>query len=154
MDHAPQVDVDHPVPVLQRDLPGVAAVHHAGVVHGDMELAEALDGRRPDALDGVRVPDVDGHGMDVCALIGEPRRLCPKVLLVDVGHDDAHPFADKSFGDRQPYAAGRAGDHGGPSLELPHWGQMVLRALADPTTEEGDVDSRAVGLQAPKMPAN
>ena len=59
MDDAPQVDVDDPVPVLERDLPRVAAVDHAGVVHGHVELPEALDGGAADALDGVGIPHVD-----------------------------------------------------------------------------------------------
>ena len=43
VDDAPQVDVDDPVPLLERDLPGVAAVDDAGVVHGHVELSEPLD---------------------------------------------------------------------------------------------------------------
>ncbi len=36
-------DVDDPVPIVEGDLPRVAAVDDAGVVHGDVELSEALD---------------------------------------------------------------------------------------------------------------
>jgi hypothetical protein len=39
MDHAPEIDVDDPVPLLERDLVELGRVHDAGIVHEDVDGA-------------------------------------------------------------------------------------------------------------------
>ena len=132
VDDAPQVDVDDAVPVLERYLPGVAAVDDAGIVHRDVELPEVLDGRGPDALDGVGISDVGGDGQDLGALAGQSRRVRAQGVLVDVGHDDLHAGGDEAFDDGQPDATGRAGDDGGPSFQLLHGQSIVSEGVRRP----------------------
>ncbi len=53
----------------RRELPRVATVDHAGVVHGHVELAELLDGGGTDALDRVGIAHVDADRQDLGTLV-------------------------------------------------------------------------------------
>ena len=63
VDDAPQVDVEHVVPLGKRELPRVAPVDDAGVVHGDVERSELVNGGAPGALDGVGIADVNRNAV-------------------------------------------------------------------------------------------
>ena len=125
MDDAPQVDVEHPVPVLERYLPGVAPVDDAGVVHRDVQFPETLDGGGADALDVLGVPYIRRHRDDPSSPIGQSRRVRPEIVFVDVGHDDTHAGGNEGFDNGQPDATRRAGHDGDPSFQLLHGQAMV-----------------------------
>ncbi len=94
-----------------------------------METTETLDGCRTDALDGVGIPDVDGDGVHLRALLGEPRRMRSDALLVDVGHDDAQTLAHEGFDDGEANSAGRSGDDRRPPLQMLH--RAIVPALQE-----------------------
>ena len=102
------------------ELPGVAAVDDASVVHGHVEFPEALDRGGPDALDGVGITHVDTDGQDFGPLLHEPRRMRSQAPFVDIGHDDPHPCRGEGLGQGQPDAAGGTRHDGGPTFELLH----------------------------------
>ena len=43
VDDAPEIRVENPMPLLERKLPRISAVHDAGIVHGDVERSEGSD---------------------------------------------------------------------------------------------------------------
>jgi hypothetical protein len=67
VDDAPQVHIEDSVPFLERQLPGEPAIDHAGIVHGDVQCTEPLDGPVRSRLDSIRVADIDHEGFDLRA---------------------------------------------------------------------------------------
>ena len=132
MDDSPQVDVDDPVPIVQGDLPGIPAVDDAGIVHGDMELAEALDRRVAHPIHGVGVAYVDCDRVNVSSALGQLRRVTLKVLFVDVGHHDPHALLDERLHQGQPDPTGRPGDHGRPPCQSVHRPMVPGAAVVAP----------------------
>ena len=63
VNHAHQVDVDHPAPIIQRDVVDAAAGRDAGIVADDMHVAERIERGLRRALDAFRV----GHIADGAA---------------------------------------------------------------------------------------
>jgi hypothetical protein len=58
MHHARQIDIDHPAPILQRNIVGGAGAVRTGVVAHDMYLAEGFDRGLYHALDGGTVAHI------------------------------------------------------------------------------------------------
>ena len=111
VDHAPQVDVDHTVPLVERDLPAVAAVHDAGVVHGDVQRPEAIERRLADGLHGALVPNVGNDGVHRGAGGVQPVAVDGQRVRVDVGHDHLRPLGHGCFHNGEADPAGRARHH-------------------------------------------
>ena len=118
VDHAPQVDVDHAVPVRERQLPGVALHDDAGVVHRDVQLPEVLDRGVGGALDRVGIGHVDDQRPHLGATIGETLGVRREPRLVEVGHEHAHPRGDERLGDREADPARRAGHDRGAAVQF------------------------------------
>lgn len=115
--HQPEdVDLDHPLPLLDRSLLHRAEQHHSGVVHEYVEVTELLDG----LLDA-------GSGRGLIGHVGlEHQRAAP------VGLDTAGEVLEPvlAAGDeRHCRAVGR---------------QRERRGLADPGTRAGDQSHSAV----------
>ena len=94
VDHAVEIDADIPLPLLRRQLGDRAAVDRdAGIVAGDMHLAERLDGGLSRAAHRGAVRHV-GHDRDRLraerAHLAE-RRIEP--VAADVAQHDRHAFA-------------------------------------------------------------
>jgi hypothetical protein len=58
MHHARQIDIDHPAPILQRNIVGGAGAVRTGFVGHDMSLAEGFDLSLYHALDGGTVAHI------------------------------------------------------------------------------------------------
>ena len=65
MDHARQIDIDHPAPILQRNIVGGAGAVRTGVAH-DMYLAEGFDLGLYHALDGGTVAHIGCQASLLC----------------------------------------------------------------------------------------
>ena len=63
--HAHQVDVEHPSPVVERDVVDAAAGGDAGIVADHMDISERLEGRLGRALDAGGIGDVAGDAAHV-----------------------------------------------------------------------------------------
>ncbi len=89
VDDPPHVDADHELPILDRHIREPHAVHrHAGVVAGDVQLAEIALGLGQRVQHRLFLGHVDPHRHHT--LVGarkRVRRLFDRVLL-DVGHHD------------------------------------------------------------------
>ena len=73
MDVAPEVDVQDAVPLLQRQLPRVATVDDASVVHRDVQRADAIDGGLSEPVDAIGVTVIDRGPPHGTSLLPEPR---------------------------------------------------------------------------------
>ena len=61
--HAPEVDAQHPVPVIERELPDPGPLDHASVVAQYVNRAVGIESGRGQAVDGIDVRDrlTDAH---------------------------------------------------------------------------------------------
>ena len=80
----------------------------------------AFDGDDGGGLDGVRVGHVDGHGVHLVALAGEPGGLFDDQILLEVEHQDLDALGAERLGDGQPDAACGAGDDRAATLQVLH----------------------------------
>ena len=128
---------------VQRQLPRVPRCDDAGVVHGNVELSEPIDGGPTDSLDGIGVTDISGHPIHVRATVGETRDVRLESLHVHVGHDHAHALGDEGLDDREADAARGAGDDGTSALELFH--DSTLRDVNE--EDVGEVPSSVLELR-------
>ena len=127
VDHAPEVDVDHPVPLVERDLPREAAVHYARVVHRHVEGPEVLGGGAAHTIDGVRVANIGTDREDVSAAGAQPLGLPVEPALVHVRHDHVHALGDEGLRDGQADPAGGARHHGDPVTQFLHGVILAFR---------------------------
>jgi hypothetical protein len=113
VDHAPQVHVDDPLPVVEREVGDVADRADAGVVGDDVRGAEALDDLSGQRGDAVRLRDI---ALDARRPELRGRRLQGAVL--DVGDDDLHALADQGVRDALADPRCAAGDDGDLPFKL------------------------------------
>ena len=121
MDHAPEVDADHPLPVLERDLPGRAAGVHTGVVAEHVDGPEVLDGTRGERVDRGGGSDVGGNADDLGGgRRSDLRNRQVQPARVQIGHHDAHALGGKALAEGAADAAGGAGHDRNLALEVLH----------------------------------
>ena len=111
VDHAVQVDADHPLPQLHRVAPGVAEAEDPGVVAQHVGGAESLERELREFGDRRLGRGVADRRRDVGAGFGEPGLDVAQLRRVDVGEHDAHALGDESFGERQADPGGSSRDH-------------------------------------------
>src|SRR6185312_13021370 len=115
VDHAPQIDREYALPVLQRSKT-VAVGADAGIVHQDIGAAEPLLHRGLQPLDVIEAADVDGSGHDIggAAFRGGRQRSggCGEALIADIGNADLHAEAGKPRCGGEPDAGGASSDDG------------------------------------------
>ena len=145
VDDPPDVHADHEFPVGSRHVDQPGAVHrHAGVVAGDVELAEVAFCLGQGIEHGLLLRHVDPHRHDALVGAGEAvRRLLDRVFL-DVGHDDVGAGLGERGRDAEANAGRGAGDDGGlagnvheglskwyPTTAPPllHGGQRIVMSL-------------------------
>ena len=117
VEEAFDVEVDHPLPLLDRRLERRAEQHHAGVVDDGVEAAELGDGALDQGLGGGAVGDV---GLDRERLAAGVVDLPGQALQpVDAaGRDgDRGAVGGEAFRGRLADAAGGAGDEGYGAVE-------------------------------------
>jgi hypothetical protein len=107
---AGQVRVDEPVPVLVREVDERGPVLGADVVDQDVQCPDLLLDRGDPTLDGVRVGDVEGHGVDcsACARSQLRARRLQALLVVAVQHNGA-PCLDQALRQSATDPAARPG---------------------------------------------
>ena len=104
---AEEVDADHPVPLLGRELPSDARERDTGVVADQMDVTEPVRRLSGKCLDRLPAADIccDRERFAVHLLRGR----C-EAIRVDVSQHDVHAIACEPSGKRKPNAAGGAGD--------------------------------------------
>ncbi|CKS32287.1 Uncharacterised protein [Mycobacterium tuberculosis] len=84
MDRAPQVDVDHPTPVVVRHLHDRTADNDAGVAEYDIDVAEQAESLVREVSDLFSMPDVAHHAVHIEPLGTQVVHRLPKSRLVNV----------------------------------------------------------------------
>ena len=120
MQHAHQVDVDHPAPVVERDVIDAAAGGDAGIVADHMDVAERREGGLRRALDAGGVRDVAGAALDVGRDLAQAFDGFTQRIGLDIGDHHLHAGAGKSPRHRKPYPSGPAGHEGRLAGKLTH----------------------------------
>ena len=114
MNDPPDVHADHEFPVARRHIDQLCAVHgHAGVVAGDMKLAEVAFRFRQGIDNRLFLRHVDPHRHDPLVGAGQTMGGLLDGILLDVGHDDVGAGFRKRGRNAKANAGGRAGDDGG-----------------------------------------
>ena len=128
VEHAVQVDVEHPVPTRVVGLEVGARCADPRVVHQHVGAPEL--GVDPISERGHRLPlgDVDRHRDGIAAVRDDAGGHGLGGVEPVVGDDDGHAFACEPFGDGLPDPAARTGDDRDLAPELFHRG-----SLSDPT---------------------
>jgi hypothetical protein len=115
VDNAPEIDAEHPLPVLPRAEHGAAGLH-SGVVHQNVGAAEAFANRGLQPRDLVKTADVGRHGHDVRRTLGPYRghgqRGSRQPLFAEISDAQAQAQAREHFGRSKTDAGGTAGDDG------------------------------------------
>ena len=108
VEDAVQVGIDNLEPAFLGALEKALPAHRAGVVHKDVDAAEALDDLLHALLDAVVVAHVAVHAHDVVVVAED---LFHRVVF-DIEDDDLGAFLDKLLGQAAAEAVGTAGDKG------------------------------------------
>ena len=129
-----QVDGQHVVPLLRRDVLDQRPRIDAGVLHEDVEAAEALQRRGDGRLGAGFFADIacdEGAGPS----LAEPLRGRAAGVLLGVGDDDRRAFLDEALGDALADAARRADDDRDPVLQsVAHVFPSIIRDSAGGST--------------------
>ena len=118
--HAHQVDVDHPAPVVERDMVDAAAGGDAGIVADHMDVAEPLERRLRGALDAFGIGDVADGAVDVGRDLAQAFDRRAKRICLDIGNHHLHAGLRERAGHRKPNSAGPAGHKGRLAGKLTH----------------------------------
>src|SRR5438552_4154285 len=116
-EHAVEVDADHGVPAVDRDVLGLGAEGGAGVVDHHVEPPPLRHRALDHALDLVLLPDVHGHGERAPAEVGDLLGHRLEVLELAAAQGDVGAGARELDRDRLADAGAAAGDDGGLALE-------------------------------------
>jgi hypothetical protein len=113
VDDAPDIDADDEGPVRHRHVDQPGAVHrHAGVVAGDMELAEAALGLAERVDHRLLLGDVDPDRQHLLVGAGQKVGCLLHVVLLDVGHHHVGTCFGERRGDAEADPRGGPGDDG------------------------------------------
>ena len=124
VDDAPQVHAEHPLPVVERELPGVARTGDAGVVADDVHGTERGERLLGEIVDLGRLGDVGADREHLRALRLDRLGGSGERLLLDVGEDDHHAFGGEALGHAAADSAGGSGDDGDAILQILHVGHV------------------------------
>ena len=129
--HPHQVHADRPLPERERGIDDAAAAD-AGVVAHHVDRAERRQRPVADRVDVGGDRHVGRHAHHVGALGLELRHRGRQRSRLDVGQHQAHAVGREALGQRPADAAGPAGDHGHPVLQLPHRAPFLSPGLPRP----------------------
>ena len=102
--HAHQIDVDHPSPIVERDVVDAAAGGDAGIVADHMDLAERLERRLRGALDARRIGDIADDAADVGRDLLQAFDGGLQRVRLDIGQHHFHAGLRKGPAERKPDA--------------------------------------------------
>ncbi len=121
VDDAQDVDAHHELPISGRHVDELCAVHrHAGIVAGNVQLAEIALGLRQRIDDGLLLRNIDPHRHDALVGVGESVRRRLDRLLLDVGHDNIGSGLGERRRDAEADAGGGARDDRGLAGYVDH----------------------------------
>ena len=118
VDHALEVDAEHPVPILVGGIVDRPEQVHAGIIEEKRDRAHprlGLVGGRGEAFARGDVEPDPGH----LAIVEDGERLLDRILP-DVGDHHLAALVEQHPGEAQTDAVGAAGDEGGPAREVLH----------------------------------
>jgi hypothetical protein len=119
--HPHQVDVEHPAPIVERDVVDAAAGGDPGIVADHMDIAEGPIGGLRRALDAQGIGHVAIYAAHARANIAQALDRRRQRLGLDVGQHHVHAGLRKGPAERQADAAGAAGHECGLAGEFVHF---------------------------------
>src|SRR6202035_5739187 len=131
VNHAHQVDVEHPAPIVERDAVEAAAGGDPGIVADHMDLAEGLKGGVRGALDACGIGDVADDAAYVRREIVQALDGGRQRIGFDIREHHLHAALRKGPAEREPDAAGAAGHECRLAGDLPHDPLRYLRIMTD-----------------------
>ena len=111
VDHAPQIDVDDPAPVVVGHVHDRATHGNARVEEDDVNGAHLLESGIGERLHGRAVAHVAQHAFGSGALRAQLRNRGVERGALDVGEHEAHALACQRLRGREPDPAGATRDH-------------------------------------------
>ena len=120
VNHAPEIDAQHPVPVIERELPDPGPLDHASVVAQYVNRAMGIESGRGQVVDGVDIRDIGHHTGRVMPGGAKLSHRRVQRIRFDVGQHHLHLSPGEPVGHRQAETARRAGDHRHPTLQVLH----------------------------------
>ena len=107
--HAPEIDVQHPVPVVERKLPDPRPLDDPSVVAQHVNRAVGIESDRGEAVDRVSIGHVGHHTGRVMPCGAKLPHGSIQPIGFDVGQHQLHPGLGEPFRHRQAKTAGRTG---------------------------------------------
>ncbi len=120
MDRAPQVDVDHPTPVVVRHLRDRTRHHNAGIAEDPVDLTQKTKCLISEVNHLLEIPDITHHAVRFEPLGLQMRDRLLQGRLVDVGEHDTHSPPCELGRSRETDTVCTAGDDGAASFESVH----------------------------------
>jgi len=120
VEHAHQVDIDHPTPIIQRDVVDAAAGSDTGIVADHMHIPEGVECSLGCALDACRVGYIADGAADVGGDFLQAFDGGLQRIRLDIGQHHLHAGSSKRPAERQSDACGSAGHKGCLARKLSH----------------------------------
>ena len=120
VEHAHQVDVDHPSPIIQRDVVDAAAGSDTGIVAHHMHMPERVECGLRRALDACGVGDIADGAANVRGDFLQAFDRGLQRIRLDIGQHHFHAGLGKRPAERKSDACGSAGHKGRLAGEFSH----------------------------------
>jgi hypothetical protein len=120
VEHAHQIDVEHPAPVVERNIVDAAAAGDPGIVADDVHVAERRKRRRGRALEACRIGHVAGHAAHIRPEIVQALDRSRQRLGLDIGEHHLHARFREGTAERETDAARAASHERGLAGKLLH----------------------------------
>ena len=143
-----QIDAQHPVPIVDRDVGQLGRrCADAGIVDGKMQAAKLRDSESDSRFDRLRIADIDAEGRRPVAaeFIGKANGA----VLVEIGDDDGRAFIGEVAHDRRADARSAAGDDRNLILKQFHI-KTPFRATETRAARKGSGNQKINRLSRPR----
>jgi len=118
--HAQQIDVDHPAPIVEREGLDAAGGRDAGIVADHMDVAECIECRLRRARDAVGIGDIAGDAAHIRRDLAQAFDGRIKRAGLDIGQQHLHAGRSKRAAEREADAGGAARNESRPAAEVAH----------------------------------
>jgi hypothetical protein len=118
--HSHQIDVEHPTPIVERDIVDTAAGGDTGIVADHMDISERLVGCLGRTLDADGIGDVTGNAAYVRPKTLQAFDRGGQRIGFDIGEHHFHAGLRKGPAERESDATGPARDECCLAGEFPH----------------------------------